>query len=148
MRQREIGIERDGLLEHLYGELQAELAGIAATAEVEIISLQILGGLARDNLLFLRRKRNAQRLRDAPGNFLLNREHVFQLPVIALGPDRMPRRGFDKLYRDPHARAGAADGPLQHVGGAELLAYLLRGDWLVAECEHLRARKNIQLRDF
>src|SRR5439155_622867 len=41
IRECEIRVERDGLLEHLYCELQAELAGIAAPAKVEIISLQI-----------------------------------------------------------------------------------------------------------
>ena len=59
----------------------------------------------------------------------------------------MPRRGFHQLRGDPHAIAGAANGTLEHIGGAELLAHLLRGDRLVAERQHLRARKDLQLGD-
>ena len=42
---------------------------------------------------------------------------------------------------------GAANGTFEHVGGAELLAHLLCRHRLVAEREHLRARKDFQLRD-
>src|SRR5207244_1399500 len=76
-------------LEHLYCELQAELAGIAAPAKVEIISLQIFGGLAGDDLLFFRRKRDAQCLRDAAGDFMLHFENVFEFPIVALSPARL-----------------------------------------------------------
>ena len=48
---------------------------------------------------------------------------------------------------DAHAITRPADRAFQHVGSAELLAHLLRGHRLVAKREHLRARKNLQLRD-
>ena len=87
-------------------------------------------------------------LGDAAGDFLLNREHIFQLPVVTLGPHGMPGRGFHQLYRDANPIAGAADRPFEHVGSAKLLAYLLRRDRLVAEGKHLRTGEDFQLRDF
>ena len=105
-------------------------------------------GLRADDFFFLRRQRDAQCLRDTARNFFLDGENILQLPVVALGPDGMPSGGFDKLRRNPHAVSRAADGAFEDVGGAELLAHLLRRDRLVAKREHLRARENFQLRDF
>ncbi len=82
-----------------------------------------------------------------PGDLLLDGEHVFELPVVALGPDGMPRRGLYELCGDADAVPGAANGTFEHVGGVELLADLLRRHRLVAEGEHLRAGKDLQLLD-
>ena len=122
-------------------------ARVAPSAQVEVVGQRIFRGLARDGFFFLRRQRDAQGLGDAPRDFLLDGEHVFELPVVALGPDGVPRRGFHELRGDAHAVAGAADGAFEHVGGAELLAHLLRGHRLVAERQHLRAGKDFELLD-
>src|SRR5437667_11700130 len=98
------------MLEHLYFELQAELAGIAAPAKVEIISLQIFGGLAGDDLLFFRRKRDAQRLRDAAGDFILHFENVFEFAIIALSPERLAGGSPHQLGGKPEAVARTANG--------------------------------------
>ena len=78
VRQSKIWIELDGLFEHLQGVVNIFAARIASAAKIKIIGLRIFGRLSRDGFFFLRRKRNAQRLRDTAGNFLLNGEDVFE----------------------------------------------------------------------
>ena len=51
------------------------------------------------------------------------------------------RRGLHELRGDAQAVAGAADGALEHVGGAELLADLGARHRLVAEREHSEREK-------
>ena len=147
VRQREVRVELDRLLEHLQGEVEVLAPGVAAPAQVVVVGLQVLGRLARDRLLFLRRQGDAQRLRDAARDLVLDGEHVLELAVVALGPRRVAGAGLDELRRDPEAVAGAADAPLEHVRRVELLADLGCRDRLVAEADHLRAREDPELRD-
>ncbi len=148
VRQSEIRIQLDGLFEHLQRVVDVFAVRVVSAAQIKIVGLGILRGLARDDFFFLRRQRDAQGLGDAARDFLLDGEDILQLPVVTLGPDGMPRRGFDQLRGDAHAIARAADRTLEHVGCAELLAHLLRGYRLVPELEHLRAREDFELRDF
>ena len=145
--QGEVRVELDGLLEHLQRVVHVLAARVAPAAQVAVVGQWVFRGLARDGLFFLRGERDPQGLGDAPGDLLLDGEDVFQLPVVALGPDGMPRRGFHELCGDADAVPRAADGAFEHVGGAELLTHLLRRHRLVAEREHLRAGKDLQLLD-
>src|SRR3989475_5592489 len=122
IRECEIRVERDGLLEHLYCELQAELAGIAAPAKVEIISLQIFRGLAGDDLLFFRRNRDAQCLRDAAGDFILHFENVFEFAIIALSPERLAGGRIPPLGGNTPAGDRGPEAAPPHTGPASFLA--------------------------
>ena len=86
--QREVRIELDRLLEHLQREVEVLAPGVAAAAQVVVVGLQVLGGLARDRLLFLGRQRDAQGLRDAARDLVLDREDVLHLA----GRSARPRR--------------------------------------------------------
>ena len=90
-------VQRHSMFVHLRGVFQIRPGAppsVAASPQVIVISLRVFSGLTPNLLLFLRRQSDAQCLRYAARNFLLDREHVFQLPVVAFGPDRMPGRGF------------------------------------------------------
>ena len=135
--QSESGVELDGLLEHLQRELQALAAGVTAAAQIVIVSLQVLGGLVRDRLFFLRREADAQGLGESVGDLVLNFEDVGHLAVVALSSQSgVIGAGLDQLRGDAQAVAGAADAAAQHVGGAQLGAHLRRGHRLVAVGKH------------
>ena len=55
--ERETGVEGDGVLKHLQGELDvlaSEAAGVTFAAEIEIVSLEVFGGLVGESFEFLR----------------------------------------------------------------------------------------------
>ena len=56
---------------------------------------------------------------DVAGDLVLDLEDVFQVPVVALGPDMTAGAGIDELGGDPDALPGAAHGALDDVVGAE-----------------------------
>src|ERR1700719_3068212 len=150
MGQGKARVKRYSTFVHLHGIFQVRPgapATIASSPQVIIVGLRVFGGFASRLPLFLWRQCNAQSLRNTSRAFLLNGGDIVELPLEALGPDGVPCRGFHKLCGDADAVAGAADGAFEHVGGAELLAYLLRGNRLVAESEHLRTREYLELRD-
>ena len=101
--ERERGVERDRVLEHLERELEV-LAGQppreALAAEVEVVGLQALRGLDGERLLLLRRELDAQRLGDLPRDLVLHLEDVRHLAVVALGPQREVGLGVHELRRD------------------------------------------------
>ena len=148
VRQRKIGVQVDGLLEHLQRIVRVLAPRIAASPQIEVVSLGIFGGLLPDGFFFLRRQRDAQRLRDAAGNFVLDGEDVFQLPVVALCPYGMPCGTLHQLRRDAQAVPRPANGALENERGAQLLPDLRRNGLLVTERQHLRTRENLKLRDF
>src|SRR6185369_16097157 len=66
-----------------------------------------------------------QRSDDGLGDFILDREDVFEHPVIALGPDVVPGVGVDQLAGDAHALARLAHAALEDVACAKLGSDLL-----------------------
>ena len=59
VREREVGVERDRVLEHLQRELEVlarQPARVALAAQVEVVGLQIVGRLDGERLLLLRRE--------------------------------------------------------------------------------------------
>ena len=145
--EREIWVQLDGLLKHLQRVIVIFAARVISSAKEKVIRLRMISWLPRDGFFFLRRQRNSQSLRDAARNLFLDREHVFQLPVVTLGPYRVPRGCLHQLRGNAYAAARAPNRTLQHVGRAQLLAHLLRRKRLVAKREHFRSRENLQLRD-
>ena len=95
MCKGEIRVKLDGPFEHLQSVLYIFAARIASPAKIKIIGLRIFRRLARDSFFLLRRECDAQSLGKATRDFLLDGEHVLQLPVVTLGPDRMPGRDFN-----------------------------------------------------
>ena len=146
MGEREVGVQRDRVLEHLQRELEVlprVAPRVAAAAQVEVVGLEVLGRLGRERLLLLRRERDPQRLGDLARDLVLHREHVGHLAVVALGPQQRVRFGVHELGRDAQPVAAAADAAGEHGGGLELLADLRRRDRLVAERQHRLAREDL-----
>src|SRR5262249_5229482 len=114
----------------------------------EVVSLRVRGRLLGDDFFFLRRKCNLERFGDAQGDFFLDGEDVFHLPVVALGPNGMTRGAFHELRGDAKPRAGPTNGAFEHVHGSQFFADLRRGDRLVAEGEHLGAWIDFEASDF
>ncbi len=109
------------------------LPEIVSAAEEEVISLRIHRGFAGNDFFFLRGERDFERFGNAKRNFFLNREDVFHVTIVALGPYRMARGAFDKLRGDAQAVSGAANRAFEYVHGAEFLADFWSGDRLIAE---------------
>jgi hypothetical protein len=78
-----------------------------------------------------RRDRGDNGFRD----LVLDRENVFQHPVVALGPNLIAGAGIDQLRGDSDALSPFADGPVEHVAHAELLTHLFQVDRLALEDE-------------
>ena len=53
------------------------------------------------------------------GDFVLNGENIFQLAVVALGPDMVARQTVNQLRRDTNALAGLANTAFEHIGHAQ-----------------------------
>ncbi len=147
VRERELRIQLDRLLEHLERKIQILAPRVAAAAQVVVVGLQILGRLALDRSLLLWCERDAQGLRDAPRNLVLNGEHVFHLAVVPLSPRRMPALRLYQLRRDAESAPGPTDAALEDVGRPELLADLGGRQRLVAKREDLGTREHADLPD-
>src|SRR6201997_2940955 len=68
-------VNNDGAGKHLPGKIKSlasKLVEILTSPQVIVVGLCALGRLAGDGLFFLRRKRDAQGLADAPGDFVLD----------------------------------------------------------------------------
>ena len=61
---------------------------------------------------------------DGASDLILDREDVFQLSVVALGPAVRAGGGIDELRRDADTVAGATDAAFEDVANAELAADL------------------------
>ena len=79
VRQRVVGIARDGLVEKFDGSAEALLAGLAAlepAVDVELVSLGIFGVTALETFVRLTGEANGQCFGDPGGDCILHRENV------------------------------------------------------------------------
>src|SRR5262245_48653787 len=67
---------------------------------------------------------------DRAGYLVLNREHVLDLAIVALGPAMSTGQGIDELHRDANPVARSANAALQDVAHAKLAADLAYVDCL------------------
>src|SRR5260370_20366110 len=63
-------------------------------------------------------------------NFILNRENVGQIAVVAVGPDVIPRFSLDELGSNADPIGGLAEAAFEHITHAEISADLLHIDRL------------------
>ena len=71
-----------------------------------------------------RRQFHLQGGNDFAGYFVLDRENIFQIPVVAFGPQMAPIIAIDKLGVDAHPISGPADAAFQNLPHAQLAADL------------------------
>ena len=77
--------------------------------------------------------------------FILDREDIFELPVIPFGPDMGAAFGFDHLHGDPHPAARLADASLDDNAGAQYPADVLNLDGLSFVVKRRISRDDMQL---
>src|SRR4029077_8248323 len=87
-----VGVALDGTLEHAARELDAgaaELVEELPPPQIVLVCLYVLGRRLFDGTLLVLAQHHAQRLDDVPGDLFLDREHVLQLAVVALRPEKV-----------------------------------------------------------
>ena len=101
----------------------------------------------------LRRQRDRECRNDVVGNGVLNREHVGDRAIVAIGPEMPTGRGIDELRIDPHLPPRPAHAALENVLHTELATDLLDvdGSTLVREArvagDHEETRDLRQIRN-
>src|SRR5207247_1993374 len=108
---RVVGVNFDGPLEHLLRELESfapKLVEELAAAQIIIVRLDVHRRRFADRFFLGLRQSQLERHGDAVRNFVLDGEHVFHLPVVALGPERVPGSGLYELRSNAQPIRGAA----------------------------------------
>src|SRR3989440_6663679 len=121
MCQGILGVLRNRLLEILDASADPRLREFdetMAALEIELVGLEIAGGLLVDPGSLIGGKLRLQRGRDLQRHVRLNREDIGQLTVVRLRPEVLIAVRVDELRDDPHPVAGAADAPLEQGGHA------------------------------
>ena len=125
-----------------------------ATAQHEFVGLQILRAFVTEHAASLAvREVSDERGDDLAGEFVLHREHVFDLAVVTLRPQVVAGRGLDELRRYTDPVAAFAYAALEDVAHVERLAHVrhvhgltLVGERRVARDDHDFAKPR-QFRD-
>src|SRR3546814_17896350 len=150
IRQRVLRIDLDRLLVHAHGMQEvapAHRVEVLAALEVEVVRGGVGCGVVLQCPTFLGAQRHLQRIDDAAGDVVLDREHVLHLAVVGFRPEVRVGSGIDQLRRDSPVLAGAAYAAFEYRAEAHLSRPA--GD---AGCPSLatargRARPNIDARD-
>src|SRR3546814_19372819 len=104
----------------------------------------------RTNTLFpyttLFRSLHLQRIDDAAGDVVLDREHVLHLAVVGFRPEVRVGSGIDQLRRDAHVLAGAAYAAFEYRADAQLSRHGGDAGLLALEHERGGARRDLELR--
>src|SRR5262245_26466693 len=88
--------------------------------EIKLVSVEIVGRTSLDRLLFLRQKPDLEGRDDRLRDFVLEREDVGELAVVALRPDVIAPYPIDQLGSDAHAPTRLAHAALDDVADVEL----------------------------
>ena len=113
------------------GVAPAEAPGrVFVSPEIEVVGLRPGGAGRRDGRAFRRAKRHVERGGHLLRDLGLDPEHLGQLDLVLLPPQRAVVRHGDEPRCDPHLARGSrfpgpAYAPLQHVARAELRPDLL-----------------------
>jgi hypothetical protein len=128
--------------------LGAELENAAPSPNEVVVGLGVHLAAHRQARLLAAREVHLESLHDAARDFVLHREDILEIPVVALGPDVAAALGVDKLRVNAHFHARLAHAAFEHVPHAELPADLLDVDALLLEGEGRVAGDDEQARDF
>ena len=104
-------------------------------AHHQIPCIHAVGRLALGAEIFCCIKLRLDRGDDGLGDFILYREHIGNVAIVALGPDVAAGCDVIELCSDTHAIATFAHAALDHITDAEFLGDLLHVDGLALVCE-------------
>src|SRR6185295_6509294 len=127
----------------------ANVAGdvVLARHQVELVRLGVGGPALLDCFFLLGQKFQLQCRNDRLRDFVLQRENVVELAIVALGPHMTARSAIDQLGGDANATAGLAHAALEQMAHLELPRSLWRIDMLALEREGGVARGDPERRD-
>jgi hypothetical protein len=108
--------------------------------QIKLVRLRIRRRALLDRFLFSRQQFQFERVDDRFRNFILQREDVVQVAIVALGPQMAVGRALDQLCRDAHAVARFAHAALENMRDIELAGDLSDIDSLRLERERRVAR--------
>src|SRR3546814_7495935 len=91
---------------------------VLAALEVEVVRGGVGCGVVLQCPTFLGAQRHLQRIDDAAGDVVLDREHVLHLAVVGFRPEVRVGSGIDQLRRDAHVLAGAAYAAFEYRADA------------------------------
>jgi hypothetical protein len=116
-------------------------------AQKIIVGLKILGGSARDGLVFFGREGDAQGVGNSAGNVLLEIQNVLHFPVIWLSPNRVTCPHLHHLCSDSQAIAEVDGAPSEHLFSTNLSSDFGSHRRLVAKSCYDGARKDFKAFD-
>ena len=131
MRERELRVALEGVTQQAKSALAVfpRIARSAPSKQISRAQEKLIGGqvgrrMQLQAFLFTWREVGAQRERDPPRQFTLEREQIGDLAIVSIVPDVQICPGVDQLGVDPHPIAGASHRAFQDVGHPEFLADL------------------------
>src|SRR5262249_28935618 len=93
-------------------------------AQVMVVRLPGLGRLIKRALDLRPVHMGGQNRDDGAGYLVLNRKHVLNLAIVALGPAMSTSQSIDELHRDANTLAHSAHAALQEVAHSNVAARL------------------------
>ena len=142
VRRGKLGIFLDNLLKQLSRCLRVGCASPAqpcARLEIENVGIDI--GVVPP---LARACSQSKLVDDRPRDLILNSEHVMELAIVLLGPQRNIPRDLNQFGVDAQPVAGPQDGPLQDQIRSKLLTHLAHVARLILECKRRRSRAHLQ----
>src|SRR5205085_6856037 len=124
--------------EHLPGELDTRATVLVeelAAAKIVVVGLDVLRGHFLDCPLFVFTQDNAKRFRNVLRDLVLNREDVFDLTIVSLGPELISICDVDELHADADFISHLAHTSLENGGHLELFPDFTNVFSLALVCE-------------
>jgi hypothetical protein len=105
-----------------------------SSAQIALVRMQVADGTLGETLLFVVSEPDLECRHDEPSETFLDREHLLERPILALGPqvlvaDRVDELGTDSqlVSRAPHASLQDAPNAKLTGDGLELLLRIAEG---------------------
>src|SRR6266513_4309921 len=147
----EMRIEFDGLLEHLSGKFYALACPLLEEfprTKIKLVCLHVLRRRFKETALLALGEREPQRVNHTAGNFILDREDVFDLSVEPLRPQLVTIPRIDELHSGADTVAGLADAALKKRLHTESSPNLARIDGCSTKCEAGCSGRDVEYADF
>jgi hypothetical protein len=144
-------IELDRSLEHLLGKLYAlarpPLEELPCT-KIKLVCLHVFRRCFKETGLLALGERETQRVNDTAGNFILDREDVFNLSVEPLRPQVVTIPRVDELDGDADAVPSPPDAALKKRIHTKSSPNLARIDACSTKCETGGSGRDVEGADF
>src|SRR5437870_3704529 len=147
----EMRIEFGRSLEHLSGKLYAlarPLLEELSCTKIKLVCLHVVGRWFKEAALLALGERETQRVNHTAGNFILDREDVFDLSVEPLRPQVVTIPRVDELNADADPAAGLPDAALKKRLHTKSSPNLARIDACSTKCEAGCSGGDVERADF